>query len=142
MNIRDLAKEANVTPATVSKVLNRRDVSVSAETRERILRLAKEHNYVPTSPRSARQPTRLLGVLLCSGLSSGLLLQGVIDAAREEGYSPLVCTYGDAQEEQKMLRMLESHHVDGVVWEHGAQGDTAWRQYRGLRRLPIWLRSR
>ena len=30
-----------------------------------------------------------------------------------------------------MLRMLESHHVDGVVWEHGAQGDTAWRQYRG-----------
>ena len=98
MNIRDLAKEANVSPATVSKVLNRRDVSVSAETRERILRLAKEHNYVPTSPRSARQPTRLLGVLLCSGLSSGLLLQGMIDAAREEGYSPLVCTYGDAQE--------------------------------------------
>lgn len=131
MNIRDLAKEANVSPATVSKVLNRRDVSVSAETRERILRLAKEHNYVPTSPRSARQPTRLLGVLLRSGLSSGLLLQGVIDAAREEGYSPLVCTYGDAQEEQKMLRMLESHHVDGVVWEHGAHGDTAWRQYRG-----------
>ena len=44
MNIRDLAKEANVSPATVSKVLNRRNVSVSAETRERILRLAKEHN--------------------------------------------------------------------------------------------------
>ena len=50
VNIRDLAKEANVSPATVSKVLNRRDVSVSAETRERILRLAKEHNYVPASP--------------------------------------------------------------------------------------------
>ena len=135
MNIRELAKEANVSATTVSKVLNHRDVSVSAETRERILRLAKEHNYVPTSPRSARQPTRLLGVLLRSILSSGFLLQGIIDAAREEGYSPLVYTYSDTQEEQKMLRMLESHHVDGILWEHGARGDMGWQHYRGA--IPV-----
>ena len=47
MNIRDVARLADVSVSTVSKVINKKDASVSAATREKILRIVKEYNYLP-----------------------------------------------------------------------------------------------
>lgn len=52
--IYDLARMAEVSPGTVSRVLNNRD-KVSPETRERILRLAKELNHKPQASVRTRQ---------------------------------------------------------------------------------------
>ena len=47
MNIKELAEIAEVSVATVSKVLNNKDSSISAETRQKVLQLAKKYRYVP-----------------------------------------------------------------------------------------------
>lgn len=48
MSIKEIAKRANVSPATVSRVLNNPDYNCSfPEVRERIRKAAMELNYVP-----------------------------------------------------------------------------------------------
>ena len=51
MTIRDIARAAGVSVATVSRVMNDRP-DVSPETRESVLRVARAHNF--TTNRSAR----------------------------------------------------------------------------------------
>ena len=48
MNIRDIAKICGVSTATVSKVLHN-EGAISSETREKVLSVVKEYNYVPYS---------------------------------------------------------------------------------------------
>ena len=47
MNIREIAALAGVSVSTVSKIMNQKDQSISAETRERVLQVAREYHYVP-----------------------------------------------------------------------------------------------
>ncbi|MFC0559167.1 LacI family DNA-binding transcriptional regulator [Halalkalibacter alkalisediminis] len=50
--IKDIAERANVSTATVSRVLNNdKNLSVALETRDRIMDIAKELNYVPVRKR-------------------------------------------------------------------------------------------
>ena len=44
MTIKEIARLAGVSISTVSKVMNRKDSSISPETRERVLRIIKEFN--------------------------------------------------------------------------------------------------
>lgn len=48
MNIRDIARLANVTPGTVSKVLNNYP-DISEATRQAVLKIIKEYKYIPNS---------------------------------------------------------------------------------------------
>ncbi|MGD1886219.1 MAG: LacI family DNA-binding transcriptional regulator, partial [Cohaesibacteraceae bacterium] len=54
-NINDIAEKAGVAPATVSRALNGY-ADIADATRERILKLAEEHNYRPSA--RARQLAR------------------------------------------------------------------------------------
>ena len=67
MTIKELAQLAGVSVSTVSKVMNQKDEGISAETRERILTLAREYGYSPySSISSIPSKTPLIGVLLRS----------------------------------------------------------------------------
>ena len=55
MTIKEFALLAGVSVSTVSKIMNGKDASISARTREHVLKLAKEYNYVPYA--SATAPT-------------------------------------------------------------------------------------
>lgn len=48
VTIKDVAKEAGVSPSTVSRVINKKGV-ISEETRDNILRIMKDMNYFPNS---------------------------------------------------------------------------------------------
>lgn len=59
MNIRDIAQLANVTPGTVSRVLNHYP-DVSEQTRQRVLKIIEENQYTPrNSARQLKMATRL-----------------------------------------------------------------------------------
>lgn len=47
MNVREIAKRANASTATVSRILNGNPV-VGQELRERVMRVVEELNYVPS----------------------------------------------------------------------------------------------
>lgn len=59
MNIRQIAQLANVTPGTVSKVINNYP-DISESTREHVLKIMKEHQYTPnTGARMLKLSTKL-----------------------------------------------------------------------------------
>ena len=57
--IRDVAKKAGVSPASVSLVLNNRECRLSASTKRKILRCAKELDYQPRNASHASLPGAL-----------------------------------------------------------------------------------
>lgn len=133
MNIRDVARLADVSVSTVSKVINKKDASVSAATREKILRIVKEYNYLPYA--NVRTPvkgtTLVLGVLVNDTRTQSGKLMGILNECRQWGYGALVYTSGNMQEEEKNMHVLSSFHVDGVIWEKATpydQGNVALLQ--------------
>lgn len=118
MTIKELAQLAGVSISTVSKIMNHKDASISAETRERVLRIAKEFNYSPySSAINNGGKTFTIGVLVRSS-GANLSFNGIIEAARILGYTVLVSeSAGSIEAEFKGITALCRHNVDGVLWE-------------------------
>jgi DNA-binding LacI/PurR family transcriptional regulator len=91
--IKDVAKAAKVSVATVSRALNGH-ASVSAEARKRILDAARKLRYVPHSAARSliTRRTQTIGVLLpdLHGEFFSELIRGIDQAARREGFHILV----------------------------------------------------
>lgn len=67
VTLKDIAKEANVSPATVSYVLNYSEKEkISHETRLKVFEAARKLNYVPnmTARSLASQKSYLIGVII------------------------------------------------------------------------------
>ena len=119
MKIKDIAKLAGVSVSTVSKIVNQKDQSISHETRERVLKIVKDYNYIPYASTVAKPAKSwLLGVLLRSSTSLDTTLDGIIQTAQKNGYSPLILNnYDDKEQELKNITSLCKQKVDGVIWE-------------------------
>lgn len=119
MNIRDLARLAGVSPSTVSKVINGKDDSISAATRERVLNLVKEYNYQAySSVLDSGSKSFILGILVQSFEHFSELLEGFSQQAQLLGYSVILrFSENDPALEEKNIAILSSHHIDGLLWE-------------------------
>lgn len=119
MNIKDIARLAGVSVSTVSKVMNRKDASISQETREKVLKTAREYNYTPyASVLTPSSKTFLIGVLLRSSSTVRTTLNGILERARELGYGILIGDLASSPEnELKALSSFCKNRVDAVLWE-------------------------
>ena len=118
VTIHDVAREANVSIATVSRALNGENLVRSA-TRERIDAAVRKLRYVPHSGARSliMQETHTIGVLLPDifGEFFSEVIRGLDEVARQRGYSLLVtCTHGDARSATAMLKAMHGR-VDGLV---------------------------
>lgn len=119
MTIKEIAQMAGVSISTVSKIMNHKDASISADTRERVLRIVKEFNYSPYSSSvvSSSGKTFILGILIRSA-GTNLTLNGIIGTARALGYMVLIAESADSLENEcRGITSLCRHGVDGVLWE-------------------------
>ena len=66
VTIKDVAKRANVSITTVSRVINETEHSVSPETRERVLRAIQELGFYPNALARGlhRNETRTIGLII------------------------------------------------------------------------------
>lgn len=66
MNIQEIARLAGVSISTVSKVMNGKDKDISDRTRERVLRIVNENNYVPYAQYRAKEGliNRFVGLII------------------------------------------------------------------------------
>ena len=91
VTIRDVAREAGVSVATVSYWLNRRDSGISPATAEMVARTADRLGYRPSSLAQGLRgrPTRVLGLIVPSvaNPSIAMIVRGAEDRASEAGYS-------------------------------------------------------
>jgi LacI family transcriptional regulator len=118
VTIKEVAQEANVSVASVSRALNGHG-NVTEETRNRILRVASKLRYMPhASARSlSTQRTQTIGALLPDlyGEFFSELIRGIDLAARARGLHLLVSSsHGDATEAAAALRAMRGR-VDGLL---------------------------
>lgn len=119
MNIRDIAKLAGVSVSTVSKIVNKKDVSISKETRERVLKIVHEYNYTPySSTINSTTTTGSIGILINSDKYTDNALNGMIEYAQQTGYSPIILnSLGDHKQELRNITSLCTKQVDGIIWD-------------------------
>jgi LacI family transcriptional regulator len=96
--ILDIARLAGVSPATVSRVINRRP-DVDSRTRERVLRVIAEKGYVPsiTAAGLAGGRNRLIGMLLPLFTWPILtdLVRGISEILKQTSYELVLYTFDD-----------------------------------------------
>lgn len=116
--IRDVARRARVSVATVSRVLNEKD-AVKSETRERVQSAIERLHYVPHGAARSliTRQTNTIGVLLPDiyGEFFSELIRGIDATVRRSGYHLLVSSsHGDRAEAGAMLRAVRGR-VDGLI---------------------------
>ncbi len=124
--IRDVARAADVSVATVSRTLNGIE-KVAGITRDRVLKFAKELDYIPHSGARAlsTQRTDTIGVLLPDlyGEFFSELIRGIDLAARARGLHLLLSSsHGDPAEAGAALRAMHSR-VDSIIVMAPNQGE-------------------
>ena len=118
VTIREVAREASVSVATVSRVLNGKG-PVRPDTERRIRRAARLLRYVPHGGARSliTRRTHTLGVLLPDlyGEFFSEVIRGIDLAARRGGYHLLVSgSHGDRDETEAMVRAMRGR-VDGLI---------------------------
>lgn len=117
--ITDVAKAAGVSPITVSRVF-RNGTNVRPETRDRVLKVAKELNYVPNAvARSLRQARSGLLAFVNTDMLNPLfhaMVRGAEHAARKAGMTIVLGNSDDEPAlEAKYLTTMAEHRVDGIL---------------------------
>lgn len=116
MNIRDIAKICGVSTATVSKVLHN-EGAISSETREKVLSVVKEYNYVPYSAvlKGTGPRMNIISVMLSdTGFEKELLYQ-IEREAFKNSYSVILCNISSKKEQQKYYHILENKGINGLI---------------------------
>ncbi len=119
ITIKDVAREANVSVATVSRVLNNKS-NVSEDAIRAVNRAVEELGYSPNFlGRDLRksETKRILAIIGSTEQSFyNDVLRGMQDACYAQGYDVLIATTrNDPEHEMHLLGMLFSKAVDGAV---------------------------
>lgn len=119
VNIKDVAKEANVSMSTVSRVLNN-NYPVKEETRERVEKAIEKLNFNPNilARSLINQNTKTIGVIAPSinNLFFPTVVKAIEHILRINGYSIYLCDTDDqASEEVAYIKSLMGRQVDGII---------------------------
>jgi DNA-binding LacI/PurR family transcriptional regulator len=124
-NITDLARLAGVSPGTVSRALAGKSL-VKANTREKIVALAREHGFRPNQMASGlrRQKTGVIGVVIPLGHDTRqqisdsffMTLLGILaDELTHAGYDLMLRRVVPGADEDWLDRFIGSGMIDGVI---------------------------
>lgn len=117
--IKILAKELNLSVATVSKAL-RDSHEISNDTKEKVQALAKKLNYVPNPYASSlrKRISKTIAVVLPEVADSffAQAINGIELVAQEKGYHVLIyLTHESFEREKAILKEFQSGRVDGIL---------------------------
>ncbi|SES06095.1 LacI family DNA-binding transcriptional regulator [Salisediminibacterium halotolerans] len=131
--IKDVAKYAEVSVATVSRVLNDRGYA-SAEARRRVLDAIEELNYQPNSvARSLYHKTSGMIGLFMPDITNPFfpeLARAVEDVALEAGYTVVFCNTDEEEaKEKRYFDALKQKYVDGIILTASSQSASDYAQW-------------
>jgi DNA-binding LacI/PurR family transcriptional regulator len=115
-NIKEVAKLANASIATVSRVLNGTGY-VGAETRVRVLEAIKVLNYQPLARDSGNRETRTIGLVVpnIENPFFGRMARHLSAAANGFAYNILLFNLEGAPNDDAMFELID-HRVDGLIY--------------------------
>ncbi|GAB2572193.1 LacI family DNA-binding transcriptional regulator [Gracilibacillus alcaliphilus] len=127
ITIKDIAREAGVSTATVSRVLSNKGYA-SDDIRKKVLAVAKQLNYRQNSIAKSLKmhKTNLIGVII-PDISNPYFMKiskGIEDVVQEKGYNLLFMS-GDENphKEEKQLKLLLEHRVDAIIIATSGKND-------------------
>ncbi|MCF7931979.1 MAG: LacI family transcriptional regulator [Acholeplasmataceae bacterium] len=117
--IRDVAKKANVSVSTVSRVINQKGY-VHEDTKVLVERTIVELGFIPNQlARSlTSRSSKIIGVIVPHIGPSfyGELLEGIESQAAAYGYKIMFChTQDDPDRELEYLKFFESYNIEGLI---------------------------
>src|SRR5688500_6421139 len=118
--IKDIARRAGVSTATVSYVLNGTR-TVSPERHQRVLAAIAELRYRPNAIAQSlrRKQTRTIGLVIPDNSNPFFaeVAKGVEDAGYEAGVSVILCNSDSSfDRELRYMELLQDKRVDGVIF--------------------------
>ena len=119
LTIKDIAKLAGVSIATVSRVINRNG-KVAPETEKKILQVMEENHYVPNllAKGFRTQKFTTIGIIVpdISIEFFSKIAKKVQTIFFEKGYATIICnTNEDYKMERQCINMLQAQHVGGII---------------------------
>lgn len=120
VTLKDIAKIAGVSIATVSKVINGKTNDIGDHTVLRVEKIIKEMNYVPNMMARAMKTNRsfIIGLLIPDIRNPFFteIARGAEDIAFELGYSIFLCNTDDNfDKESKQIKTLSELQIDGLI---------------------------
>ncbi len=119
MSIKDIAKMAGVSIATVSRVINKNG-KVAKETEEKILQIMKENNYVPNLLAKGMRTNKVttIGIVIpdISNEFFSKIAKQIQTLFFNKGYASIICnTSEDDKIEKQCIEMLQAQQVGGII---------------------------
>lgn len=142
--IEDVAREAGVSIATVSRVINNIGV-VRKETVDKVKASIRKLSYTPNlAARNLRRNESRIILMLAPNFTNpyySKILSGICDMSRKLGYITLVCNTYDTLtlREEEILELIEVNNADGTIILACNYDDDWLGEYSG--RHPIVLCS-
>ena len=120
VTIKDVAAEAGVSEATVSRVINK-SARVSQNTKEKVNQAINKLDYSPNANARhlRRNETKLIGLVIPDIWNPffGAIVKGVEDLARGNDYNVVLFnTAGILARERKCINILKDRRVDGMIY--------------------------
>lgn len=121
VTITDVAKRANVSMMTVSRVINNSG-HVSVETRRRVQEAIDLLNYRPNmlAKGLATGRSKLIAYVM-SNLSDpfhSLVSKGIENACFDRSYTVIICDAGSDQRVEDCMDMMIDRQIDGAIFHH------------------------
>lgn len=120
VTISDVAREANVSISTISRVINN-SKTVSPELKEHVFKVIEKTGYRPNvlARGLITKQTQTIGLVVSDISNSviGTVAKGINSVCQDKGYTVVMCeTYGKAEREVELLNKLAEHRIDGLVF--------------------------
>lgn len=119
VTVKDVAKEAGVSAATVSRVINN-DIRISDETKNKVLECIDKLGYrINNIARSLKTNKSYTVGFLCPELVNDFFMnvaKGVEDELRKHGYNMILCNSNESIEREKeAVKLLTEKCIDGAI---------------------------
>jgi LacI family transcriptional regulator len=142
-NIVDVALKANVSIATVSRVVNNSSHKVNAATRKRVLQVVEELDYRPNALAKGLllKRTMTVGVIIpdISNPYYAEIVRGVQDMADQYGYAAILLNTDRLQDRiTKHIYFLREKSADGIIFSGGTiRGEKVLSSLEGFRERVV-----
>ena len=119
VTIEDIANEAKVSIATVSRVMNGTK-TVSPELKKRVLDAIERNRFKPNTFAKglATDKSNIIGVIV-SDVSNAVIsatIKGINSICQKKGYTVMICeSDGDSKKEKMLLERMQEHRASGVL---------------------------